>query len=318
MFQNSQLLDGSDNAMERLLWSADSASDFLRKVLELRSHKNPSFGLRAWAKKLGLSSHGVLSHVVSGNRPVSEALLDRLCIDLHLRGKSQKYFQALVVVEHARTPTERALLLDLLSHLRPSHDRSVHQLSLDRVDMISSWEHTAILELVRRTDFSPTEKNLCQALGSKVSAAEVHQALGRLLRLGMLEKHRDGSFKRSTRVVSTPTDVPSDAIRKFHASMLEKAKEALVEQSVERREFQSLTLSLSEKDIPKLKARIRDFVDELEEEFSSEVRNCTYHIQCQAFLLSQGLSPQTSVAVSKRASVQQKTKSLPKKEENKS
>jgi uncharacterized protein (TIGR02147 family) len=235
---------------------------------------------------------------MSGTRVLSESQLQRIALDLNLSSRGKKFLHALNFFGQKNSETEKALLLELLNHLRPQKQSSRHSLAADQLEAIASWEHTALLELVQRTDFVCTEANLAKCLGASFSPAEVHQALKRLERLGLLALNKNLTWARTKSTIATPVEFPSAAMRSFHSSMLDRAKLALETQAIHEREYQSLTLSISSELMPHLKHRIREFLDELESELGSTTKDATVHIQCQAFQLDE-TNPKTRAAVAK-------------------
>ena len=82
-------------------------------------------------------------------------------------------------------------------------------------------------------------------------------------------------------------DVPSKAVQRFHQKMSMVARDQVVKQKTEEREFNSISFNIKKSSIPKAKEKLRNFINEFLEEFSTFDRNSvTYHLNNQLFALT--------------------------------
>jgi uncharacterized protein (TIGR02147 family) len=218
---------------------------------EERSSRNSSYSLRAFARDLGLSASG-LSQILSGKQGLSVELAAQIADRLQMNEVEKKRVCALAESRHARSKKQRELARIRLSEFAVSPTT----VQLDAFRVISEWYHFAILELTRLEGFEGTPQWIADALEINEKSAEL--AIERLLRLELLEKD-GGQLKAAEDFVTTPSDLPSDAVKKFHDQVLEKARQALVFQSVAERDFSSVTMAVSHEDMPKAKEWIREF-----------------------------------------------------------
>jgi acetoin utilization deacetylase AcuC-like enzyme len=97
-----------------------------------------------------------------------------------------------------------------------------------------------------KTEFVPLDV----AKRLDIHLVEVDQAIGRLERLGRIRKAepKEGvpSYRKIEQEVSIFSQVPSEALRKFHTQWLEKTLRALHEQTQAERYTSTETLILSE------------------------------------------------------------------------
>jgi uncharacterized protein (TIGR02147 family) len=224
-------------ALQRILQS---------RLASLRA-RNPSYSIRAFSKRTGLSP-GTLSLVLLGKRKVSKKLAakvaDRLLLD----------------------PQERSEVLERFPRARSgaaleARDPSYLQLTADQFHVVGDWHYFAILNLIVVRGFRNDPAWIGSRLGLPVSKVEA--ALERLMRLGMVVKKPDGSLVRATPNYRTTDDVANVSLRKSHHQTLELAREALESEPVDRRDFTWLTFPLDSTKLPIAKSMIRRFQDEL-------------------------------------------------------
>jgi uncharacterized protein (TIGR02147 family) len=220
------------------------------RFLELQT-KNPSFSLRAFAKKLDLSP-SALSELLRGHRHGSRKLAmrlaGRLLLDPQETHELLKHFD-----EKKPRPTanQGAFTGDAQDYLK---------LTADQFQLISEWVHYAILSLIETQSFKSDADWIATRLG--VSSSKVQACLELLLRLGLIEKSEAGQLARTFAKIHTPDDVFNMSLQKAHIADMELAKEALVSLPVELRDFTSVTLPTSPERMPEIKKLIRRFRDE--------------------------------------------------------
>jgi len=246
----------------------------LQKILHLRYEelriRNPLFSRRAFSKKLGLSA-GAMSELFNGKRQVSLALAEKISDKLDL------------------DPQERAELFSLFQKKRSvvrtdAIDPNYLQLSADQFRVIGDWYHFAILTLMRTKVFKSDASWIAERLGLSISV--VTGALDRLKRLSVIAEDKDGRLRRSKTRYRTSDDVANISVRKAHSQYIEKAREALENLPVEKRDFTSLMLTLSPEQLPCAKEKIRKFQDDLSAELEKQPQSEVYQLCIHLFPLT--------------------------------
>jgi uncharacterized protein (TIGR02147 family) len=181
------------------------------------------------------------------------------------------------------------LYLDLLKQLRPDKDFS--NLTLDRFRVIADWYHFAIYEMIDLKDFKNDPEFISARLGNQITPAQAAQALDRLIRLELLASDEKGRLsKTDTDQVFTTTDVPSDALKKHHSQMIEKAALALRSQTIHERDISSNTIAIQVSKLPQAKKEIRKFQKSLSSLCTQNPCDEVYQLNVQFFRLTEGVS----------------------------
>jgi uncharacterized protein (TIGR02147 family) len=263
---------------------ADGYRDMLERQFTARCRRNPRYSRRAFARDLGLSP-SQLTEVLHGESGLSPRKAADIAQKLGFTSGDTELFCALVEAEHARDAGRRATARSLLARLRSR--RSFHDLTLDNFVLIAEWYHLAILELMKVRRFRSEAAWVARVLG--IGAESAREAIERLKRLGLADalERSGGSLAPSRDKTTTPDDVPSQAVRSFHAQILGKASEALTSQSVEEREFGTLLLAVRQDQIETAKRLIRDFQCQFSETLAGAGdRDEVYGLAVQFFRLS--------------------------------
>jgi uncharacterized protein (TIGR02147 family) len=239
----------------------------LNRHFKTAQQKNSRYSLRSLATKLDVNA-GTLSSIMRGNRLVSRTLAEKITRKLHLEPQERTEILSLFPQRFKNTAKNKSTDISL------PKPRYV-QLDMASFQKIFSWEYFCFLSLIRCTDFSSDHQWIAMRIG--VGVAKVKEIIKVLESTGLVTVVA-GEIKGCADF-RTPDDVPQEAIKKFHLQTLELAKTSLSENSVEQRDFVSVTFALDARKIPEAKEKIRAFQDELvaliEDDNATEVYRLT-------------------------------------------
>lgn len=220
------------------------------------------------AKKLGYRSARSIGMVLEGKRLPSSSMILHLAKHFSLDDQESRYLELLVQRERlSRRKKSVEVVTQELNRLNPKvSDQAV--LNDAYFSFISDWYHFVIKQLISSAGFRPDFNWIKQKLKNKISNQEIKKALEHLKLLKLIE---DGNGKISVLnpSVTTTHDLPSTAIRSHHRQMMNRAIEALEEESVDHREYFSLTFKFDRKDLPAIKDYIRKFKIRTEKQFEN-------------------------------------------------
>ncbi len=249
--------------------------EFLTKALEDRHARNSKYSLRAFARDLGISVAS-LSLILAGKQGISKAVAKKIAKRLGMHEEEKRFFCDLVESEHARGARQKEL-----ARIRLQQYSREQSLTLDTFQVMSDWYYFAILELTMIDGFVSSPAWIAKSLGISISVTEA--AIERLKRLELLEEV-DGILCQTGGFMATPSDVPSEALKKFHSQLLHKAQKAIYDQSVEERDISSITLPIQVCDIPWAKQQIKEFRRGLMAKLeSAEKKDAVYCLAVQFF-----------------------------------
>jgi uncharacterized protein (TIGR02147 family) len=234
----------------------------LSEDLEKRCEKNPSYSLRAFARDLNLSpSH--LSGVLAGRYGLSREGASDIAKRLSLSKYETDLFIQSVESRHARSKAMREQATKQLARLQ-RRIKTQGRLQLDQFRVISDWFHFAILELTYLKNFRSDIHWIAKALNIHPEAAT--GAVNRLKRMKMLttEKPR---WAPVTEVTETGCEIPSAAVKSYHAQILEKAGQALHLQPIEKRDFRSTVLAIRKEKL----AEAKKALEKLHQDFCMDI-----------------------------------------------
>jgi uncharacterized protein (TIGR02147 family) len=257
-----------------------SNRSLLHSELRRRQSQNPRYSLRALARDLRISP-AFLSQVLNGRKKLS--FLRAREVTRH-SGWNRRISEAFLELaqaesfgESAPSARKRRMALRLLGN-----EQEFAAVPIEMFRLVSEWYHFAILELTAMDDLKLTPKLVGRKLG--LSERTTRAALENLQRVGLITVDARHGIRKIIGNYSTG-DVPSLAIRQFHRQLLKKASEAIVEQSVEHRDFSGITMAIDPRKIPKAKKMIKDFRRELMTVLESGERKAVYHFSAQLFRL---------------------------------
>ncbi len=274
---------------QSVVFAFEDPVDFLNFQLKERQKKNPKFSLRAWARQIGFENPSLLFQVLRKERKLKLELATKLASNLNLKGKSLKYFEIIVLKNASSSETEKRVYEAMIARVRPKKYLSSSSFSLELFSMASEWYHWAILEMSELRNFVATEEYIQARLIGAPDKKTIRLAIDRLVRLGFFTKDSEGKIVRAN-TESAPNflrnKIPSEAVRSYHKQMIEKAKAAVEEQSVEDRYLRGTTIPFKRSDREKVEEIIRNAHKELLELAAKGDAEELYQLNTQFFRLT--------------------------------
>lgn len=235
----------------------------LKSEFKVRSSKNSAYSLRAFARSLDLDS-STLSGLLSGKRKLSLKTAQRILDKLEL------------------TSVERKELLFGETNFKVKSELSSKTLQEDQLQIVSGWQHYAILSLLETQDFQSSVKWIANQFG--LSVIDTRTALERLEKMGLIE-FKDQRYKLCQNGVMTTEGIPSGALKKAHREYIEKAIFSLENHATNERDISGTTMAISKAKLPQAKKLIQEFRKSLAELLESGKKEEVYRLNVQLFPL---------------------------------
>ncbi len=259
---------------------------YLQDYYSAKCRSNRTYSHRAMARELGFPSPNFLKLVMDGKRNVGLRSIDRLMNGLGLDDREQHYFSSLVFFCQAKTVAKKNYHLGVMSSLKVPYAASTVTESEYRY--YNEWYHCIVRELIVREPAPVDFGKIAKKIRPHVTATQVKKSVTLLRELGFICEREDGTFSQASRILVTDREVKAVGIRNYHAKMMEFAAESMDSVPREKREISSLTLSISEECMSKIKKRIQEFEDEiLQMAHEDHDVNRVYQLGIQFFPMTQ-------------------------------
>lgn len=256
----------------------------LKTEFDRRSSVNPSYSLRAFARDLSIQAPQ-LSAVLRGKKGLSSKKASTVAKTLGFSKAEEKKFVAAVAAAHARSKVGREAAYRKMHHLDKSEN--IATIETAKFEVVADWYHLALLQLMETKDFRWNTQEIATALG--ISLQKTEAAIEALVLAGLLKRSAKGYDKVDDFIRSE--DVPSRAIRLSLQQLIAKATVALETQSIQERDFSSVTVAIDKRRLPELKTWLAEFREKFCLQASQgENRNDVYTLNLQFFRL---IEPQT-------------------------
>ena len=215
--------------------------------------RNPAISLRSFAKRLGVQA-SALSEILNGKRSVTDKMGKRILNGLGLNETDFK-------------------------------DEQKKDITLSSLEfkIISDWYYFAILSLAEIDDFSIDSSWIAKRLN--ISQKEAKNAVSILIKKQMLIEE-NGRFKASNINFSTPTEIRDLSIKQHTVQSLELARDSLLEDPIDSRDFSTITMAIDPEKIPEAKLMISKFRKKLMKKLESGKKKEVYKLAVQLFPLT--------------------------------
>lgn len=210
----------------------------------------------------------------------------RLC---ELDARRATYFKTLHRFCKTDSDEERRRCFDEMMRLR---DLASRQLRDEEYAFYADRVPSALRALVGLLRDTSSTQRLGDLLVPPVEPSEVERALSLLRDLAFVEEDGNGGWNITDRILTTGSEIGSDALRPYQKEILALAQESLQTQSPEHRDISTLTLTLSAADLPEIKERIAQLRRSLLQlARNAETADQVFALNISLFALSERIEP---------------------------
>ncbi|MCP4913192.1 MAG: DUF4423 domain-containing protein [Oligoflexia bacterium] len=260
-------------------------SDYLNAyVNEYGRYSHGPFNLKNWAKRLGYRSPSSLAMVLNKQRFPTYKMIAAFSEDFKLNKSERRYLELLVELERKKLKGE-SLEETIKEAKKISGLHEYQQINFNQFTVVSDWFCYVVKRLVSHKDFQNDEDWIFKKLRRKVSRAKIRRAIDSLIGVELLKQDESGRLIDSSPKTHTGNEIPSAAIRSHHRGMIERATEALEEQSIDDRIFQAITLNIKkEEDKEAAFDDIKKFINDFNRKYSDDNNgDSVYQLNLQFF-----------------------------------
>ena len=260
--------------------------NLLRDLLASKKKENPKLSHRNILKKMGISSTGFLSNVLSGKKNLTHIQIRKLGRILNLNKADFKYFETLVYFNQAKKLEEKNEFFFQL--LRLSRDNNF-RISEEQFQYFTHWCYSAIRKLLTLSNFDEDFETLSRALIPSIRYQEVETAIDTMSRLGVIYQTKSGSYLEKNSLEPPHDPIMEQLLRtNFHASAISLTNTLINDYHTSRKmNLSSETYTLSDEGYQKVKKeldRCRKKIYSLAE--NDKNQNRVYQFNSQLFPLS--------------------------------
>jgi uncharacterized protein (TIGR02147 family) len=255
---------------------------YLKAFYETKKKTNAAYSMSSFARKAGLghNSRGYLKLIIEGKRNLTTHTIRRFSEALALQPREALYFENLVYFNQAKTAKDKEYYFQRVTISTAGTESKPFEIMRSQYQFYSNWYYVAVWALASLPDFQETPEWISAQLRGKISRKEAAEALQILTTLGMLRRDPMGRLVPSDPLVRHPGGFFTKISQKFHIEMMERAKEAMLEDEYEERNASGLTLSCERALMPQIKLAIDDFRDDLNLKFGIPTSKADSVIQC--------------------------------------
>jgi uncharacterized protein (TIGR02147 family) len=263
--------------------------ELLKDLFAAKKAKNKKFSYRYFARQAGFVSHSFLRFVMEGKSDLSLESIEKFIKGFKLNRDEAHFFKHLVLLNQAKTAAEQEI--HAIEIFRSRGYRKIHPLKESQYLLYSNWYFIPVREVVGFTDFKEDMNWIAECVIPPISPEQAQLAINELLNLGLITRNARGELVQSNPSLSTPDEVISSSIAKWHREMMSRASESIDTIPREERDISAVTLSLPKESTREVKDLIQKFRKNLLELVSKETaNNSVYQLNLQLFPLAHSVN----------------------------
>ena len=236
---------------------------FLKDWFRYRKEIQPGYSMRTFAANpaLGISSTSYMTNLLKGARNLTQRQRLQFIKALKLEGPGAEYFDFLVQFNQAKTLDEKNYFFSHLSRHRGSQAKILLE---KQYVFFAKWHHSVIYNYLGLEKAEASPARIAKHLAENLTAPEVQESLELLLDMGLIRKTANG-YAVTDRHLVTGKVFQGQVAKEYHREFLRLASLALDRFAPERRQFNVLAFSVSDKGFASVKRRIDAFLQEVRE-----------------------------------------------------
>ncbi|MFK7824363.1 MAG: TIGR02147 family protein [Oligoflexales bacterium] len=254
-------MKSSQEKIEVCIYSYQDYREYLLSIYEFRSKNVEYYSYRRFSRDLGFSSFGYIRNIIRGKKNLGEAGVFKISASLKFNKREREYFKDLVAYGQASTTEDKKKFKQNLKDLAPSRFQRIIEEDLSYFLTNRACSIIGPLVIIYGKEFSSDPLWIARRIQFRFSIAEIQQALLFLIENNFLIK-KNGNYQYISRKISTPDEVKSNAIQKFHRNLLKESTDAL-SFPISEREFSHHTLTISQNRLQELKLKMKEMQNEL-------------------------------------------------------
>lgn len=272
------------------IYSYSDPREWLAAVMSARKAEDPKFSLRSFSKELKYNNPSLLSEVLRGTRSFRQDLADRLGRLLGLDTREMQWLSLMLASKAAGSNPGDLQEMMAAAKGAGTQNQEKETLSLDQFRIIADWYHLAILEMIDLSEFKEDSFWISKKLGGKITPVQASLAMDRLFRLGLIKRLPGKKIAKTNKEVFVGmSGIPNAALRAHHRSFLDLAKDAIERTPLDRRTGYGTNIAVKASDIPRIKALVKKFHEDLHEFHVEKSGEDVYHVNLQLFPLTEPL-----------------------------
>jgi uncharacterized protein (TIGR02147 family) len=258
---------------------------FLRDRFAESKGRDRSFTYRRLAALAGFKSPGFFTQVLQGTTNLSDDMIQKIARAFELQKREARYFGWMVRYNQSSAHEQKKYFFVRMAAFKRARVKTVDPESYDFYD---KWYYSAIRAIIHYHPFDGNDfKTLARMVVPSITPAEARRAINVLERLGFIAKDPNGIFVLSEKHITTGLETESIVINNFVINTLDIAKDAFYRFPKDKRNFSSLTLSVSDEGYRKVVERCAEFrkaiIDIIKDDSGIDR---VYQVNCQIFPLT--------------------------------
>lgn len=241
---------------------------FLKDWYQSAKKANSGYSYRVFAKKAGFHTSNFLMLVMQGKRNLTEESLSKVLLGLSFNKQEQEFFRNLVFFNQAKTNHEKDSYYQKL--LQSKKFSQLKPIEKQHYEYYAAWYHPVIRELVISKDFDGAPEWISKRLLMSITPAQAAKSIDLLEGLGFIKKTKKG-WEQASSIVTTGPELTSFVVHNYHKALLDLSKEVMDKLTLADRDVSSLTLGIAKKRLPQLRAKIREFRQEVLKMVSDDI-----------------------------------------------
>ena len=244
------------------------------KSLDLRDFPSPALWLQAlylalkpsvtpwnyilFNQAIGLGENNLIGQVIRGTRKLSYQSAQTIALHLDLPESQKKALDIAVKLGLTKDLQKRQKIQEDLDKAKTFHNRKLK--GNEPFQFLKSWHHTVVFETIGLFPNGASLTQIAGKLAHPLSQSTLLKSLELLIRLGLVRSCPETQlYFKTSEDIDLGDSIPGMGVLRYHAHMLDLAKDALNELPENKRNISSVTLTCTDSEYAQMVELIQNF-----------------------------------------------------------
>lgn len=263
-------------------------SHYLQDLYRRIKQETKQYSYLQFAEDLGFKPSNVIHLAITGKRQLTQKSAKTIAGALGLRHLNRRYFLALVAYNTAKSASLREKHFKILLELKVALIKDDE--TRRRVALFMDWARPVVREILRLNHAPKSAQAIRDCLVPEMRVPHIEETLNALIANKMVAYSNEGvPVLTDSAQFKLPNDRSTGELcnYSYQDEMLMLAKECLTKTQAKDREYNALTLCVSEETLQFLRMKLRSLcVEILEIEEKDSNKQCVVQFNSQLFRLT--------------------------------
>lgn len=227
----------------------------IRALYDKKHKESYKFSYGFISSQLGYKSRTAFSHIMTGNKRLTNKDIRLLGELFELKGKSYDYFRLLIKKVQATSSEEKLAANKQLQEIAPATEVFLNE---KEHHFYADWLNASLRNLLTCGNYTKDDAHkIAERFVKNVDAEDIEKSLNYLLENEFAKENDRGVLKATEKLVRTKTTFGTDELDKYHLDMIKNSLSMMHKVPFRYKEYSTIDFAINLDNFDEIKDQLR-------------------------------------------------------------